>query len=116
MWGMGLPRRLALMGEQVAGRAPRGYRRPPVGTLSESSRPGIIDILGLAPERISVSPPGVDARFSPGGERSPVPLVVAVGRLVPVKRFDLLMRSLAEAKEARADLRAVIIGEGFERP
>jgi glycosyltransferase involved in cell wall biosynthesis len=45
-----------------------------------------------------------------------VPLVVSVGRLVPVKRFDLLMRSLAEAKEARPDLRAVIIGEGFERP
>ena len=37
--------------------------------------------------------PGIDPRFQPGGERSPVPLVVAVGRLVPVKHFDALIRT-----------------------
>jgi glycosyltransferase involved in cell wall biosynthesis len=58
----------------------------------------------------------VDPSFTPGGERSAAPLVVAVGRLVPVKRLDLLLRALAEAKAARPDLRAVIIGEGYERP
>jgi glycosyltransferase involved in cell wall biosynthesis len=117
MWGMVLPRRLARLGELMERRvAPRAYRQARIVTLSESSRAEIIDILGLAPARISVSAPGVDARFSPGGERSPSPLVVAVGRLVPVKRFDLLLRSLASVRERVPGLRAVIIGEGYARP
>jgi glycosyltransferase involved in cell wall biosynthesis len=117
MWGMVLPRRLARLGELVERRvAPRVYRKSRIVTLSESSRREIIDILGLAPERITVSPPGVDARFSPGGERSAAPLVVAVGRLVPVKRFDLLVRSLATLRERVPTLRAAIIGEGYARP
>jgi glycosyltransferase involved in cell wall biosynthesis len=41
--------------------------------------------------------------------------VVAVGRLVPVKRFDLLIESLARVREMFPDLEAVIIGEGYER-
>ena len=41
---------------------------------------------------------------------------MAVGRLVPVKRFDVLLRSLAEVKMDHPALRAVIIGEGYERP
>jgi glycosyltransferase involved in cell wall biosynthesis len=57
----------------------------------------------------------VDERYSPGGQRSATPLVVAVGRLVPVKRFDLLIRSLVELHERVPATRAVIIGEGYER-
>jgi glycosyltransferase involved in cell wall biosynthesis len=117
MWGMVLPPTLARMGDALERRlAPRFYRGSRVVTLSESSRQEIVSMLGLRPERVSVAPPGVDARFSPGGERSTVPLVVAVGRLVPVKRFDLLMRSLDEAKATTPALRAVIIGEGYARP
>jgi glycosyltransferase involved in cell wall biosynthesis len=117
MWGMVLPRRLARLGELVERRvAPRVYRKSRIVTLSESSRREIIDMLGLAPERITVSPPGVDTRFSPGGERSAAPLVVAVGRLVPVKQFDVLVRSLATLRERIPALRAVIIGEGYARP
>jgi glycosyltransferase involved in cell wall biosynthesis len=41
--------------------------------------------------------------------------VLAVGRLVPVKRFDLLVRSLAELRQRLPDLQAVIIGEGYAR-
>jgi glycosyltransferase involved in cell wall biosynthesis len=40
---------------------------------------------------------------------------VAVGRLVPVKRFDALIDALADVKARRPDLRAVIVGEGYER-
>jgi glycosyltransferase involved in cell wall biosynthesis len=117
MWGMVLPPTLAKMGDALERRlAPRFYRGSRIVTLSESSRQEIVSMLGLRPERVSVAPPGVDPRFSPGGERSAVPLVVAVGRLVPVKRFDLLMRSLAEAKVTSPALRAVIIGEGYARP
>lgn len=117
MWGMVLPPGLARMGNLVEGTlAPRLYRGSRIVTLSESSRDEIVDLLHMRPERVTVAPPGVDARFSPAGERSATPLVVAVGRLVPVKRFDLLLRALATAKEAVPALRAVIVGEGYERP
>jgi glycosyltransferase involved in cell wall biosynthesis len=117
MWGMVLPPTLARLGDTMERRiAPRFYRSSRVVTLSESSRTEIVDLLGLPPERVTVAPPGVDDRYGPGGQRSPVPLVVAVGRLVPVKRFDALIRALAEVKVDHPDLRAVIIGEGYERP
>jgi len=45
-----------------------------------------------------------------------VPLVVAVGRLVPVKRFHLLVEALVRLKPQHPDLRAVLAGEGYERP
>ena len=119
MWGMVLPSALARLGDTVERRlAPPVYRRSRVVTLSESSRREIEEMLGLRADRISVAPPGVDARFTPGTAalRSPVPLVVAVGRLVPVKRFDLLLRALARVKREQPALEAVIVGEGYERP
>ncbi len=117
MWGMVLPPKLARLGDLTERRlAPRFYRHSRVVTLSNSSRTEIVDMLGLAPERVTVAPPGIDSRFSPGGQRSAVPLVVAVGRLVPVKRFDLLLRALAQVKTHQPELRAVIVGEGYERP
>ena len=75
--------------------APPLYRRTPIVTLSESSqaRAGRTTSASSA-ERVTVVPPGIDPRFSPGGAKSPTPLVVAVGRLVPVKRFDVLIDAL----------------------
>ena len=117
MWGMVLPPALARLGNLAERRiAPRFYRSSRIVTLSESSRREIVDLLGLRSEQVTVDPPGVDARYTPGGPRSSVPLVVAVGRLVPVKRFDALLRSLAKVKSDQPELRAVIIGEGYERP
>jgi glycosyltransferase involved in cell wall biosynthesis len=116
MWGMVLPPTLARLGDTMERRiAPRFYRRSRIVTLSESSRGEIVDMLHLRPERVTVAPPGVDGRYSPGGQRSPKPLVVAVGRLVPVKRFDALLRALAPLKDEHPDLEAVVIGEGYER-
>jgi glycosyltransferase involved in cell wall biosynthesis len=116
MWGMVLPPTLARMGDTMERRiAPRFYRRSRIVTLSESSRDEIVEMLHLRPERVTVAPPGVDERYSPGGHRSATPLVVAVGRLVPVKRFDALLRALAPLKADHPDLEAVIIGEGYER-
>jgi glycosyltransferase involved in cell wall biosynthesis len=119
MWRMVLPRWMARIGEATEKRfAPPLYRSTRVITLSESSRSEIVDMLGFDPEGVSVVPPGVEPRFCPGrpGTRSPDPLVVAVGRLVPVKRFDLLMQALCQAKAAVPSLRAVIAGEGYDRP
>ncbi len=116
MWQMALPENLARAGRFVEQRlAPPLYRRTSLITLSDSSRDEIVSMLKMRPERVSVVPPGVEARFSPGGERSAWPLVVAVGRLVPVKRFDALMDALAKVRADHPGLRAVIVGEGYER-
>ena len=96
--------------------APRLYRRSRIVTLSASSKHELVDEMGFRPERVDVVPPGIDRRFSPGGTKSPTPLVVAVGRLVPVKRYDVLIRVLAEVKKTQPDLEAVIASEGYERP
>jgi glycosyltransferase involved in cell wall biosynthesis len=116
MWGMVLPPTLARLGDTMERRiAPRFYRRSQIVTLCESSRGEIVEMLRLRPERVTIAPPGVDERFGPGGHRSQTPLVVAVGRLVPVKRFDALLRALVQLKADQPDLEAVIIGEGYER-
>jgi glycosyltransferase involved in cell wall biosynthesis len=116
MWDMVLPPRLARLGKVIERRlAPPLYAGTPVVTLSESSRRTIIGTLGLAPSRVSVVPPGVDDRFRPGGPAEKTPLVVAVGRLVPYKRFDLLIEVLVRVRARHPDLRAVVAGEGSER-
>jgi glycosyltransferase involved in cell wall biosynthesis len=116
LWDMALPPRLALIGKTYEAKiAPRFYRRSTIATLSASSRQEILDLLHLRGEHVHVVPPGVESRFSPGEAKSPTPQVLAVGRLVPVKRFDLLIRELAAAKARVPDLTATIVGEGYER-
>ena len=66
-------------------------------------------------QNVTVVPPGVDPMYQPGGARSPHPLVVAVGRLVPVKRPGELVAALLETKKSVPALEAVIVGEGYER-
>jgi glycosyltransferase involved in cell wall biosynthesis len=116
MWQMTLPPRLAALGSTIEQRvAPPLYRSTPVITLSESSKREIVEQLHFKPNRVSVVPPGIDPRFSPSGEQSPTPFVLAVGRLVPVKRFHLLIDALTEAKERSPALEAVIVGDGYLR-
>jgi glycosyltransferase involved in cell wall biosynthesis len=116
MWQMTLPPNLARLGRFVEQRlAPPLYRRTSLVTLSESSRDEIVSMLKMRPDCVTVVPPGVEPRFTPGGVRSETPLVVAVGRLVPVKRFDALLDALAKIKVDHPSMRAVIVGEGYER-
>jgi glycosyltransferase involved in cell wall biosynthesis len=116
MWKMALPNGLAQLGHAIEHRmAPPIYRRSQIVTLSTSSKNEIVERLHIPAEQVTVSPPGVEPAFSPGGERSEVPLVVAVGRLVPVKRFELLIEALVRLKPRHPELRAVIVGEGYER-
>ena len=116
MWDQVFPRPLARAGRFVESRiAPPFYRRSEIVTLAEPSRDELV-AAGFRSERIHVVPPGVDPVFSPGTTRSPTPLVVAVGRLVPVKRFELLLDAAARARQAVPGLQVVIVGEGYERP
>jgi glycosyltransferase involved in cell wall biosynthesis len=84
-------------------------------TLSESSKQELVHDLGFRADRVSVVAPGIDPHYSPGGPKSPTPLVVAVGRLVPVKQFDVLIDALVALKPRHPGLEAVIVGEGYRR-
>jgi glycosyltransferase involved in cell wall biosynthesis len=116
MWEMTLPPRLARLGRFFEERlAPVFYRNARVMTVSESSQRELVEDLGFNPRRVSVVHNGIDARFTPSRDRSPVPLVLAVGRLVPVKRFDRLIDVLAQVRVRVPNLRAVIVGDGYKR-
>ena len=114
---MTLPPRLAAFGNFVeskrrAADLPPHADRHAVGVVE--ARAGRRPRLQGRPRHASCRP-GIDPRFTPGGEKSPTPLVVAVGRLVPVKRFDLLIDALVALKAAHPALEAVIVGEGYQR-
>ena len=103
MWDMTLPPRLARVGRTARGadRAaalPAHADRHAVGLLEAGARrrprlPATTSSTSCRPASTRGSRPAARSR--------PTPLVVAAGRLVPVKRFDLLIEALV-ALEARA--------------
>ena len=116
MWKMVLPPNLAALGQTLEQRvAPLLYRTTRIVTLSESSKQQMLRELGFHQNRVTVIPPGIEPRFTPGGERSTTPLIVAVGRLVPVKHFDTLIKIVAEVRERHPDTALTIVGEGYDR-
>jgi glycosyltransferase involved in cell wall biosynthesis len=137
MWAMTLSSpRLAAAGAMLESRfAPPLYRRSRIVTLSDSSRDEIIESLHMRPDLVTVVAPGIAPRFSAGaaadaaplagsnaiaesaiGAKADHPLVVAVGRLVPVKQFDRLIQAARPLAELHPDLEIIIVGEGYERP
>lgn len=116
MWAQSLPAPVAKVGVTLEERiAPKVYRHQPIVTLSESSRDELVGDLGFDDDKVTVITPGVNPFFTPGGSRSERPLVVAVGRLTPVKDFPRLVRIMAGVHERVPDARLVIVGEGYER-
>lgn len=117
MWKMALPPGAAQMGDLLERRlAPPLYRRTRIVTLSQSSREEMVHTLGWRREQIAVVAPGIDPRFRPGAPKSPHPVIVAVGRLMPAKHFEELIRIVVRLRPSIPDLELVIIGEGSERP
>lgn len=117
MWGMVLSPSLARAGNFLERRiAPPLYRRTQIVTLSESSRREMIDELGFHPDRVTVVHPGIDPRYTSGGTRSGEPLIVAAGRMAPVKRYDMLVRAAAIARREVPNLQLHILGDGYDRP
>jgi glycosyltransferase involved in cell wall biosynthesis len=112
MWDQILPRPLAGLGRFTEARlAPPFYRGTDVVTPSEATRAELIG-LGFRPERVTAVENGVDEFFRPGGQRAGRPTVVVVGRLAPVKRFELAIDAAVVAKRTVPDLRVRIIGDG----
>jgi glycosyltransferase involved in cell wall biosynthesis len=117
MWNQSLPRVLAPLGRTLESRiAPRFYRSHPVVTLAPASRDELVH-LGFPPRNVKVVPPGVEPVFCPDASvvESERPLVVATGRLSPVKRFHLVLEAVREVRRSIPDVEVVIVGEGPER-
>ena len=113
MWRQSFPAPAAAVGRAVEAQvASRVYRRETVVTLSESSR-AEIEHIGIRPDVIRVIEPGIADVFVPDPlRRSPTPLVVAVGRLAPVKRYLELLAAMAVARHDVPDLAVEIVGDG----
>lgn len=116
MWHMSLPKPVAHLGVALEEKlGPVIYRNQPIVTLSRSSEEELLE-LGFPSRNISVISPGVDPGFSPAGSKNPTPLVMAVGRLVPVKDFRRLVGVWAKVLDKVPEAELVIVGEGYERP
>ncbi len=112
MWNQILPSPAAGLGRALEARiAPPFYRRTLVLTPSDATREELLE-LGFRPDRVSAIPNGVDTRFSPGGSKSATPLVVSVGRLAPVKRFEAMIDAIAAARTRVPDIQLRIVGSG----
>jgi len=114
MWALSLPKSLARVGWWIEHwLAPMLYRRSKISTLSPSSATEIESKLHL--KDVEVVSPGIGEHFVHGGSKSPYPLVIAVGRLVPVKRFSDLIEIFVRTHEVVPTARFEIIGEGHLR-
>jgi glycosyltransferase involved in cell wall biosynthesis len=93
--------------------------------LGERQRDELIEHRIAPPERIRIVPLGLDLGRFGGlerlaaraivGESADAFLVVAVGRLVQIKRIDRLVRSFAVLARSVPNSRLAIIGDGAER-
>ena len=64
------------------------------------------------PDRVTAVPNGVEERFTPGGERSPTPLVLAVGRSGSGEALPPRPPSRGAARREVPDLRLRLVGDG----
>lgn len=112
MWDQILPRPVAHLGRLLEARiAPPFYRRTLTVTPSGATRDELLE-LGFRPDRVVAVDNGVDPFFRPGASKSPQPSIVAVGRLAPVKRFELVVAAALEVKRRVPGLTATIVGDG----
>ncbi len=94
------------------------YGRRPVCAVSPSTRAAIRRSLRIQ-GRVFIAPNGVrvpDPLDRARTDRSPVPRIVCVGRLVRHKRLDLLIRTVPQLREVFPELQVDIVGDGPDRP
>ena len=93
--------------------------------VAEGIKRDLVDYFGIPAEKIAVINNPIDIRWIRVQAAEPVthpwlsskegPLVVAVGRLVKLKGYDLLIQAFARLPH-RLNARLIVVGEGAERP
>lgn len=83
--------------------------------ISESTAAKLVEH-GVSRERVTVIPCGIDPTTIAGVQPEPTdrPRVTVVGRLVPYKRVDVVLRAVARLTDALPDIELVVIGQGPE--
>jgi glycosyltransferase involved in cell wall biosynthesis len=92
---------------------PLVYRRVPFMAISESTA-SALEQIGIERSRIHILQSGVDPPSGTVGERSVEPLFVCLGRLVPYKRVDLLLRVWDQVRPVIGG-NLIVIGDGPDR-
>lgn len=110
------PTPLAMFGRWLeAGLMPRVYRGVRTVAVSESTRDEMVAQLGWSGEvGILANGTSHDAAQQCDPLAKDVDRLVALGRLVPHKRVDLVIRSVRDLARTRPDLRLDVIGRGPE--
>ena len=84
-----------------------------VTTCTDANRRYLLEEVGLDPSRVHVCRHGVDvSRFDRGESERRAGRVVSVGRLVPKKGFDVLVRACGELLRRGVDFELRIVGGG----
>ena len=99
---------------------PRLLRTPPDLVTNTWAAKAAAERLGRDPATVHVVPNVIDiAAFDlaagPSDEPRPAAVALAVGNLLPVKRFDRFLEALAAARRQGAALTGAIVGDGPER-
>ncbi len=93
---------------------PMVYRDKPIITVSESSKRAI-QRLGWSEQEIQVINPGVSISHQPKVHKAAQPLITYVGRLMPYKNVDILLKAFAQLLENMPKAKLVIAGTGESR-
>ena len=84
-----------------------------VTTCTDANRRHLVEVLGLPSSKVRLCRHGVDAaRFLPGPAAPRVGRIVSVGRLVPKKGFDVLVRACGTLRRRGVRFELRIVGGG----
>lgn len=112
-WEQWFPRPVAALGRSVERQLmPRVYRERLFVSVSPSTTEGLID-LGVRPSQVRTIINGTDLPMAAGVE-SAEPLFVSLGRMVPHKRLDIMLRAWNRVRPNTGG-RLVLIGDGPDR-
>ncbi|MFG1774811.1 glycosyltransferase family 4 protein [Micromonospora sp. NPDC049048] len=112
-WPVVFGPKMARLGWWIESRlAVRLYRRCRYVTVSEASRAELA-ALGVNADRIDVVPNGTPPVTGPPLPRTPHPSLLVLGRLVPHKRVEIALRTVAELVAEMPDLELVVAGQGW---
>jgi glycosyltransferase involved in cell wall biosynthesis len=90
---------------------PSVYRGVPMIAVSPSTRDDLI-ARGVAPERITFIPNGLDHELYRPAERMPGPLILSLGRVETYKRIDVVVDAMPQVLATLPSARLVIVGRG----
>jgi glycosyltransferase involved in cell wall biosynthesis len=89
---------------------------PAVTVNSEAGREHVVKRVGVKSDRVTLIPNIVEVPGTPRDSAAIQPVIGAVGRLVEMKRFDILLDTLSAVRRVVPGARIVLVGDGPARP